>query len=98
LERGDVRLNGFYRRLKGVSGKLLRYFLENPHRTVSREELIKSHIWDNSVSMPSKVEGGKAVDMAVTRLRRIIEPDPSNHQIIIAVYGTGWMLAKDAVI
>ncbi len=98
LERREVRLNGFHRRLKGVSDKLFRYFLENPHYAISRKELIKSHIWDNSVCPPGKAEQGRAIDMAVTRLRRIIESNPSNPQIIIAVHGTGWILAKDAVI
>lgn len=98
LDRGEVRLNGFSRKLKGVLDKLFRYFLNNPHRAISREELIKSHIWENSVCLPNKIEGGKAVDMAVTRLRRLIEPDTSCPQIIIAVHGTGWMLAKDAII
>jgi len=98
LERREVRLNGFHRKLKGVSDKLFRYFFENPHRPISREELTKSHIWDNSVCSPGKVEQGRAIDMAVTRLRRLIESDPSNPQIIIAVHGTGWILAKDAII
>ncbi len=98
LERREVRLNGFHRRLKGVSDKLFRYFLENPHYAISREELIESPIWDNSVCQPGKAEQGRAIDMAVTRLRRIIESDPSNPQIIISVPGTGWILAKDAII
>ena len=98
LDRGEVRLNGFHRRLKGISDKLFRYFLENPHYVISRKELMKSHIWDNSVCPPGKAEQGRAIDMAVTRLRRMIESNPSNPQIIIAVHGTGWILAKDAVI
>jgi len=98
LERMEVRLNGSHRRLKGVSHKLLRYFLENAHRAVSKDELLNSHIWDNSVCSPGKVEQGRAIDMAVTRLRRLIEPDPSNPKIITVVHGTGWILAKDAVL
>ena len=98
LDHGEVRLKGFSRKLKGVQYKLLRYFLDNPHRAISREELIKSHIWDNSVTLPDKVEQSRATDMAVIRLRRLIEPDPSNPQIIIVVHGTGWIFAKDAVI
>lgn len=98
LERREVRLNGFRCKINGVSHKLFKYFLENSHRAVSREELVKSHIWDNSVCSPDKVEQGRAIDMAVTRLRRIIELEPSNPQIITSVHGTGWILAKDAVI
>jgi len=97
LDRGEVILNGFSCKLKGVLYKLFRYFLNNPHRAISRDELIKSHIWDNSVCLPDKIEGGRAVDMAVTRLRRLIEPDTSCPQIIISIHGTGWILAKSAI-
>ena len=97
LDRGEVILNGFSRKLNGVLYKLFRYFLNNPHRVISRDELIKSYIWDNSVCLPDKIEGGRAVDMTVTRLRRLIESDTSCPQIIISIHGTGWILAKDAV-
>jgi DNA-binding response OmpR family regulator len=98
LDRKEVILNGSRRRFSGVSDKLFRYFLENSYRAVSRRELVNSHIWDNSVCAPDKIEQGKAIDMAVTRVRRLIEPDPSKPQIITTVYGTGWMLAEDAVV
>jgi len=98
LGRREIRLNGFHRKLEGVSYKLLQYFLENPHRAVSREELLKSYIWDNSVCSSDTGERGRAIDMAMTRLRRLIEPDPSNPQIITTIYGTGWILAKNAII
>jgi DNA-binding response OmpR family regulator len=48
--------------------------------------------------MPSKIEGGKAVDMAITRLRRLIESDPSAPQVITTVHGTGWIFTTDAVL
>ena len=98
LGRGEIMLNGFSRKLEGVLYELFRYFLNSPHRAISREELIKSYIWDNSVCLPDKIESGRAVDMAIKRLRRLIEPDTSCPQIIIAVHGTGWILAKDAII
>ena len=97
LDRREVRLNGFSHTLTDVIDKLLRYFLNNPHRAISRDELIKSQIWDNSVCLPDKIQGGRAVDMTVRRLRKLIEPDPSCPQIIIAVHKIGWILAKDAI-
>ncbi|MHC4738936.1 MAG: response regulator transcription factor [Planctomycetota bacterium] len=97
LERREVRLNGFHHKLNGVSYKLFKYFLENAYRVISREELVKSYIWDNSVCSPDKVEQGRAIDMAVTRLRKLIETDPSNPHIITTVHGIGWILAHDAI-
>jgi len=98
LERREIRLNGSFHKLKRVPLKLLQHFLENPHRVISRDELLQSHIWDNSVCSHGKIEQGKAIDMAITRLRRLIEPDPSKPQIITSVHGTGWILEKDAVL
>jgi two-component system torCAD operon response regulator TorR len=98
LDRKEVWFNKSCRMIGGILDKLFRYFLENPHRVISRAELVMSNIWDNSVCPPSKEENGKAIDMAITRLRRIIEPNPSNPQIIITVHRIGWMLASDAVI
>lgn len=98
LERREIRLNGSHHKLKRVPLKLLQYFLDNPHRAISREELLTSHIWDNSVCSPGKIEQGRAIDMAVARLRKLIEPDPSNPQIITSIHGTGWILEKDAVL
>lgn len=97
LDHKEVRLNGFTSTLNGVVSQLFMYFLNNPHRAVSRDELIKSNIWDNSVCLPDKIEGGRAVDMTVRRLRKLIEPDPSCPQIIISIRGIGWILAKDAI-
>lgn len=98
IDRREVMVKGKHYKFKGVQYKLLQYFLENPHRAISKAELLNSHIWDNSVSSPNKREQGRAIDMAVTRLRRLIEADPSNPQIITTVYGTGWVLSKDAVL
>lgn len=98
LKRREVCLDGLYHRLRGVSYQLLQYFLKNPNRVISREELLNSNIWDNSVCSSNKIEQGKAIDMAVARLRKRIESNTSKPQIIIAVHGIGWILAKNAVL
>ena len=95
--RREIKFRGKTSDLKRIPQELLKYFIDNPNRAISREELIGSYIWDNSVSMPDKIEGGRAIDMAVMRLRRYIEPEPSNPQIIKTVHGVGWILAEDAV-
>ena len=75
---------------------LLKYFLNNPDRVVSREEMEKSPIWTDSICSSAK-EGGKTYDVNVCKLRKIIEPDLSCPQIIKTVRGIGWKLGRDVI-
>ena len=96
--RREVRLNGFTVTLSSSADRLLRYFLDNPDRVISKDEMWESDLWEKSVCRAGKEENGKAFDMAIGRLRRSIEIDPKNPQIIKTVHGKGWMLARDAVL
>ncbi|MHC4757142.1 MAG: winged helix-turn-helix domain-containing protein [Planctomycetota bacterium] len=96
--RRQVRLNGYVNILSNSADKLLRYFLNNPDRVITRDELLESEIWDMSVARAGKQEEGKAFDMAIGRLRKAIEVNPQNPQVIKTVYGKGWMLARDVVL
>lgn len=96
--RREVRLNGFTRTLSSSADRLLRYFLDNSERVISKDELWESNLWEKSVCRAGKQEYGKAFDMAIGRLRRAIEFDPKNPKIIKTVRGKGWMLARDAVL
>ncbi len=92
LERREVWCNGTIRRLRGMSADLLKYFLNNPNRIISRDELCKSPLWADSICSTAQ-EGGKTFDVNVGKLRKIIEPNPANPQIIKPVWGIGWILA-----
>lgn len=96
MARREARCNGSIRRLPGVLADLLKYFLENPERIISRKELLESPLWADSICTPPQ-EGGKTIDVSIGRLRRIIESDPRHPQIITSVRGIGWKLAKDHV-
>jgi len=69
--------------------RLLMAFLENPRRVLDRDRLLdmvqgrEAHLFD------------RAVDNQVSRLRRKIEVDSRNPQLIQTVWGGGYMLAAD---
>ena len=96
FERREVWCNGAIRRLPGILADLLKYFMDNPNRIISREELYESPIWADSICSPAK-EGGRTFDVNVGKLRRIIEPNPTQPQIIKSVRGIGWKLATDVI-
>ena len=71
--------------------KLLRVFLERPKRILSREQLMDltgGHVWTPL---------DRTIDNQVARLRKKIERDPSNPQLIKTVRGIGYTLAADVV-
>ena len=96
FERREVWCNGKVSILRGLLAELLKYFIDNPARAISREELNKSPMWSESICSSAK-EGGKTFDVHMVKLRRAIESDPLNPQIIQAVRGVGWQLTADVI-
>ena len=66
--------------------ELLRYLAERQEQVVHRNELLQE-VW----GFP-EVPSTRAVDHAITRLRRKIEPDTHNPQFIHTVHGDGYCL------
>ena len=95
----DWRLDPLKRRLTDPDGavvaissveyRLLLAFLEHPRQVLNRDRLLdmvqgrEAHLFD------------RAVDNQVSRLRRKVEADSRNPQIIQTVWGGGYMLAAD---
>jgi two-component system, OmpR family, response regulator len=93
------RLDPLKRRLTDAEGtvvpissaefRLLMAFLEHPRQVLDRDRLLdmvqgrEAHLFD------------RAVDNQVSRLRRKIEADSRNPQLIQTVWGGGYMLAAD---
>lgn len=67
--------------------KLLRFFIGHPGRVYSRDQLL-DRVWgDESFVEP------RTVDVHVSRLRAVIEPDPSKPRYILTVRGLGYRFA-----
>jgi len=70
---------------------LLKVFVENAGKALSRDRILtltKDREWDPY---------DRSIDIRVARLRRKIEPDPENPQLIRTVRGVGYMFVVSAV-
>lgn len=64
--------------------KLLRYFIANPERVLSREELL-NEVWGYN-SYPTT----RTVDNKILKLRQKLEPDAAEPQYLLTVHGAGY--------
>ncbi|QIQ74339.1 Response regulator receiver:transcriptional regulatory protein [Pseudomonas coronafaciens pv. coronafaciens] len=89
------RLNSVLRQLTAADGlvvplsnaefRLLRVFLERPHRVLSREQLLDA-------ARGRSIEAfDRSIDLLVSRLRQKLGDDPKNPQLIKTVRGEGYL-------
>ncbi len=64
--------------------ELLRYFLQNPDKVISRDELLDK-VWGYE-NYPST----RTVDNYIVRLRKLLETDPSKPTHILTIHGIGY--------
>ncbi len=64
--------------------ELLRYFSERPGKAVSRQDLMHA-VWGMDYGGASRT-----VDQHIVQLRRKIEPEPGNPQVLTTVHGFGY--------
>ncbi|MBT0667805.1 response regulator [Novosphingobium profundi] len=89
LKRRLTDAEGAVVAISSVEFRLLMAFLEHPRQVLDRDRLLdmvqgrEAHLFD------------RAVDNQVSRLRRKIEADSRNPQLIQTVWGGGYMLAAD---
>jgi two-component system OmpR family response regulator len=89
LKRRLIDPEGAIVAISSVEFRLLMAFLEHPRQVLNRDRLLdmvqgrEAHLFD------------RAVDNQVSRLRRKIEVDSRNPQLIQTVWGGGYMLAAD---
>ena len=79
LRRGDVRTD-----LTAIELKMMRTFLRNQGRVLTRAQMVDD-VWGRDVFLTDRV-----VDTHVVKLRRKIEPDPSQPRHIVSVRGIGY--------
>jgi len=89
LKRRLVDPEGAVVTISSAEFRLLLAFLDHPRQVLDRDRLLdmvqgrEAHLFD------------RAVDNQISRLRRKIEPDSRNPQLIQTVWGGGYMLAAD---
>jgi two-component system, OmpR family, alkaline phosphatase synthesis response regulator PhoP len=76
--------NGTLENLGEREAMILKLFVENPNRVVSRNEIL-DRIWGED-NYPSS----RTIDNFIVRLRRILEPDPSRPKYLHTVWGVGY--------
>jgi two-component system, OmpR family, alkaline phosphatase synthesis response regulator PhoP len=82
--RAEVSRDGRLLPLSAKEFQLLRYFVEHPGATLSREELLHE-VWGYNI-----VRSTRTVDVHVAWLRQKIETDPKNPQWILTAVGLGY--------
>jgi len=84
FDRREVLVEGEPVKLRPTEYRLLHYFVQNPGRMLSHEQLL-SKVWG-----PEYVDDNQILRLYVTYLRQKIEPDPSHPRYIFNERGAGY--------
>jgi DNA-binding response OmpR family regulator len=76
-------------RLTLMESNLLRYLIDNEGRTVSRKEILED-VWGLQEDTDTR-----AIDNFIVRLRRYLEDEPNNPQILKTVRGVGYRFVRE---
>lgn len=85
-ETNRVRINGHSAILTPLSARLLGLLMRNAGSAVSREQIMRE-IWNTSYFGDTRT-----IDVHVSWLRKAIEKDPRNPQMLVTVRGVGFRL------
>ena len=80
----EVRVEGHAVQLTSLEMKLLRYFIENEGRVITRTELLEK-VWN----MPGHINT-RAPDQFLRRLRKLFEPNPAEPRFFLTLRDTGY--------
>ena len=90
LDRQESVLDGSNASLTPKEVEILRYLAEHPDRVVSRSEFLTS-VW--GYPSGSRVVT-RTVENTIGKLRKKIERDRKDPQVVITVHGSGWKLGE----
>lgn len=90
FESHEVTVNGESVRMTPKELRLLKYFVENPERVISRNELL-AEVWEITGNLQTR-----AVDQFIARLRKIIEPDPAAPTHLLTIRDAGYRFVPNA--
>ncbi len=90
FETHEVFVNGEMVRMTPKELRLLRYFVENQGRVISRNELL-TEVWDLAGNLQTR-----AVDQFIARLRKIIEPDTAAPVHLLTIRDAGYRFVIQA--
>jgi DNA-binding winged helix-turn-helix (wHTH) protein len=68
---------------------LLSAFVQHPHRPLSRERLVEL------ARGPESATDSRSMDVQVSRLRKLVEPDPGRPRYLQTVWGYGYVFVPD---
>ena len=91
LRGTEVMRDGHALPLSAREFQLLRYFLEHPGATLTREQLL-TDVWGYSGKMFTRT-----VDVHVASLRQKLEPEPKQPRYLVTVQGLGYKFRPQGV-
>ena len=86
LQRLELYQDNSLIKLTGLETSLLNFFALNPAKTISREMVINGL----DLSQGKQDLNKRNVDVQITRLRKKIEPDPTNPRHLKTIRGKGY--------
>lgn len=89
FERYEVFVDDKEQKMTHKELQLLRYFIENEGRVISRQELL-AEVWDMSGEMQTR-----SVDQFMLRLRKIFEMDPAKPKHFLTVRDAGYRFVAE---
>jgi len=84
FDQFELTVGGTTHTLTTMEMQLLRYFIEQESRVLSRDQIMQD-VWDDTSAISNR-----SIDNFVMRLRRLIETTPSTPRHILSVRGTGY--------